>query len=203
MPQWSFSPRRGPCSNPASLRAVRCFVAVWPDRDVIDALASLPRPTMDGLRWSGEEQWHVTLRFFGEISPQEIETARRALSRVARDLAAPIAANGGPATCFLGPSLVIWPVAGLAPAARATERATARLGKPPPERAYLGHVTLARGKQHVDLRRHGHLLAPLAATWPVTSLALVQSNLHPQGARYRVLEELPFSLSDSRSGQGA
>jgi 2'-5' RNA ligase len=173
---------------------MRCFAAVWPSREVTVALTHLPRPTMDGLRWSGEEQWHITLRFFGELDPRELQAATNALALVAQGLTPTISAKGGPATRFLGPGLVIWPVEGLGPLARATERATARLGKPLPERKFFGHLTLARGGRGTDLRRFGHLLAPLAMTWPVTSLTLVQSELHPQGARYRILEELPLNL---------
>ena len=41
----------------------RLFVAVWPPDDVLDRLAVLPRPEVDGLRWTDQDHWHVTLRF--------------------------------------------------------------------------------------------------------------------------------------------
>ncbi len=101
-------------------------------------------------------------------------------------------ANGGPGTRFLGPGLLIWPVDGLAQLANEVERLTATVGKPPPSRSFFGHVTLARGRQGLDLRRETHLLSPLALSWTATSLTLVESELHPDGARYRVLDEFPF-----------
>ncbi len=148
---------------------------------------------MEGLRWSQPGQWHVTLRFFGELAERELEVATQALRRVAAGLAGPLTAQGGPWARFLGPGLVVWPVEGLALAARATERATARLGQAPPARKFLGHLTLARARTGVDLRRAPQLLAPLAMTWPVTSLTLVQSQLHPEGARYRVVDSFPLA----------
>ncbi len=167
---------------------MRCFVAVWPTPDVVAALAALPRPPVEGLRWSGREQWHVTLRFFGEIEPSAVDLATAGLSEAVHGLTEPVAAQGGPATRFLGPGLLIWPVAGLGPVAEAVERATATIGDPAPDRRFYGHLTLGRGRRGADLRRAGHILTSLAMSWPVSSLSIVRSELHPDGARYRSLE---------------
>jgi len=180
---------------------MRCFVAMWPAPDVVKALGALPRPEMAGLRWSSSEQWHVTLRFFGDIDAQAVTDACAALARAADGAGeAPLAhgageaplADGGPGTRFLGPGLLIWPVDGLAQVANRVERLTATIGKPPPSRTFYGHVTLARGRPGVDLRRAPHLLTPLAMSWPALSLTLVESDLRPDGAHYRVVEEFAF-----------
>jgi len=147
---------------------------------------------MAGLRWSTRGQWHVTLRFFGDIDAQAVTEASAVLVRAADGAGQAPLADGGPGTRFLGPGLLIWPVNGLAQMAAAVERLTAAIGKPPPTRSFYGHVTLARGRQGLDLRRATHLLAPLALSWTATSLTLVESELHPDGASYRVLEEFPF-----------
>src|SRR5580700_3143236 len=100
---------------------MRCFVAVLPAPDVVEALAALPRPETAGLRWSSREQWHVTLRFFGDIDAQAVTSTSAVLS-VAADRAgeAPLA-KGGPRTRLLGSGLVIWPVDGLAQLAKEVE----------------------------------------------------------------------------------
>jgi 2'-5' RNA ligase len=171
---------------------MRCFVAVWPVPDVVNALEALPRLESPGLRWSSREQWHVTLRFFGDVDAQAVADASAVLARAADGADGAPFANGGPRTRFLGPGLLIWPVDGLADLANEVERVTATIGKPPPSRSFYGHVTLARGRQGVDLRRSPQLLTPLALSWTATSLTLVESELHPDGARYRVLAEFPF-----------
>jgi RNA 2',3'-cyclic 3'-phosphodiesterase len=171
---------------------MRCFVAVWPNVDVVEALAALPRPAIDGLRWSGQDQWHVTLRFFGELDPGDVGLATEAVGLAAQGLDQPIVVHGGPGTRFLGPGLVIWPVEGLRPAAEAVERVSAHIGQPLPGRQFFGHLTIARGRRGADLRRERHVLAPLSCSWPVTSVSLVQSQLHPDGARYRILESFPI-----------
>ena len=58
----------------------RLFVAVWPPDEVLDLIAALPRPEVEGLRWTTRDQWHVTLRFFGSV---ELAPAAVALRGVA------------------------------------------------------------------------------------------------------------------------
>jgi len=177
---------------------MRCFVAVWPSPNVVAALDGLPRPVIDGLRWSGRDQWHVTLRFFGELGAREVGLVTEAMVGVARGLAGPLMAEGGPGTRLLGPGLVIWPVEGLQGVAGALGTATAEIGQPVPDRRFYGHVTIARGRRGVDLRRLRDVLVPLSAAWPVTSLSLVQSELHPDGARYRELESFAIEEGPGR-----
>jgi RNA 2',3'-cyclic 3'-phosphodiesterase len=171
---------------------MRCFVAVWPAPDVVEALGALARPETAGLRWTSREQWHVTLRFFGDIDAQGVTEASAVLALVADRASEAPEANGGPGTRFLGSGLLIWPVAGVAQLAKEVERLTATIGKPPPSRNFYGHVTLARARPGVDLRPATQLLSPLAMSWTATSLTLVESELHADGARYRVLDEFPF-----------
>ena len=238
---------------------MRCFVAVWPPDDVLDDLAALPRPAATYARWSTRDQWHVTLRFFGELDEAGVAAATQALSEAAgsfgasparspaRSLARSLArspgeppggtagnsagapagspgalhkphnsagaptgssgsllvAHGGPATRFMGPGLVVWPVEGLDDLARALQRATAEIGKPAPHRPFHGHVTLARAPGDADLRRTdlghaGRLLARLERSWPVGSFALVESQLRPGGSVYTDLAT--FSLASPAAG---
>lgn len=167
---------------------MRCFVAVWPAPAVLDALAGLARPPVDGLHWTTPGQWHVTMRFFGELGPEDAENAGAALAGVVASWPGPFDAEGGPGTRFLGAGLVIWPVEGLTGAALAVERATADIGQPVPERPFVGHITIARGRRGTDLRHNRHLLQPLSALWTVSSVSLVESELHAAGAIYRDIE---------------
>lgn len=176
---------------------MRCFVAVWPDVEVLEALALLSRPPFEGVRWSTRDQWHVTLRFFGELGQAEVSRALELLAQAATSLPGPppLEVQGGPATRFMGPGLIVWPVHGLAVAAGAVEAATAGIGQPPPDRRFVGHLTIARGRRGTDLRPARHLLQSLAASWLVSSLSLVQSELHPNGARYREIASIPVGPS--------
>ena len=46
---------------------MRLFVAVVPPADAVAALGRLQHPEHPAIRWSPPSQWHVTLRFLGEV----------------------------------------------------------------------------------------------------------------------------------------
>lgn len=170
---------------------MRLFVAVWPPAEVQDLIAGIERPPVDGLRWTTADQWHVTLRFLGDCDEA------RARSAFARITAAAASAAMGPVTGRFGRRILHVPVAGLDRVAAATAAATGHVGVPAGERDFDGHLTLARVR---DTRRRPPVdLAPLtgwplAATWPVTEIALVRSVLGPGGARYDTLATRPLGL---------
>jgi 2'-5' RNA ligase len=175
-------------AGPRLIEPVRCFVAVWPDERAVEALASLQRPPLEALRWSTPQQWHVTLRFLGDLTPPHLDELLDRLHSVAP--APGVVATGGPATRLLGPGLVIWPVSGLASLAGKVAELTADIGQPPADRPFLGHVTLARARRGADVRRLPGLRNELSASWPVRSIGVVQSLLRQQGAEYSPVAEL-------------
>ena len=118
---------------------MRLFVAVRPPDDVLDAVAALARPAHPGVRWTTRDQWHVTLRFLGEVGDPEPVAAALA----AAPLPAATAALG-PRVTALGSGVVCLPVAGLDALAAAVSEATAGWGRPPEHRRFRGHLTLAR-----------------------------------------------------------
>ena len=157
---------------------MRLFVAAWPSVEVADALTGLPRPEAPGLRWTRPDQWHVTLRFLGEADPDE---ATAALDELA---ATPAVAELGPATRLLGKRVVVAAVAGLDDLAASVVAATAGVGEPPEERAFTGHLTLARSKGPVP---PGAVGTPVAGSFPVDEVCLVRSRTLPEGAAYETL----------------
>jgi len=166
----------------------RLFVAVWPPPDVVDRIASLPRPSVPGVRWTGREQWHVTLRFLGRVD--EIDPVNEALAGV---VAPPLEAAVGPEVGRFGQRVLHVPVDGLAPLATAVVAATAGLGEPPEDRPFAGHLTLARVRRgaRVDLRPLAG--SPIDGRWPVTELTLVESRLGGAGARYDIVRRYPLT----------
>lgn len=166
----------------------RLFVAVWPPGDVLDLVAALPRPPAPGLRWTGREHWHVTLRFLGPVP--DVEPVAEALA--ALPPVGPRAAVLGPATGRFGQRILHVPVGGLDDVANATVAATAHLGKPPEDRAFHGHLTLARVAKHAQVDLRPLVGMPVDAGWTVDAVCLVESRLSPAGARYEVVEHVPL-----------
>lgn len=166
---------------------MRLFVAVTPPERVLDLVAGLARPEIPGLRWTTREQWHVTLRFLGNVDdPEPVCAALRGVHLP------PCDAVLGPEVARFGQRVLHVPAGGLDALAAAVTAATKDCGEPPEDRPFTGHLTLARVRRgaRVDLRP---LEGPaISARWPVTSFELCRSELHPHGARYTVVEA--FSL---------
>lgn len=155
---------------------VRLFVAVRPPDDVLDLVAGLHRPERAGVRWTTRAQWHVTLRFLGEVE----DPAPVVAALDAADLASAVGVIG-PTVSALGRGVVVLPVGGLDDLAAGVGAATGAFGVPSPDRPYRGHVTLARARRSQLRDLVGE---PVAARFPVREVRLVRSHLERAGARH-------------------
>ncbi|MGH9114506.1 MAG: RNA 2',3'-cyclic phosphodiesterase [Acidimicrobiales bacterium] len=168
---------------------MRLFVAVWPPPALVEQLRSMQRPDLPGVRWTSDDQWHVTLRFLGTLDADSCEDLLGALGRVATECS-PVEVTARRAPLGLGQAAWVLPVEGLDGLARAVAEATAGLGRPPDRRGYRCHLTLARARTAAALRalrRSGQPADPPSAGWTVGEITLVQSDLRPSGARYEVV----------------
>ena len=130
---------------------IRLFVAIPIPLDVRDALSRL-QSGLPGARWTPRENFHLTLRFIGEVQEPVLEDIVEALWQIragAFQLSLTgIGAFGGerprsPARllyCGVGAGL------GLPALAARVEDALSRLSVPPPPRKFRPHITLARLK---------------------------------------------------------
>jgi 2'-5' RNA ligase len=157
----------------------RLFVCLWLPDDVTEALAALHRKDQVGARFVPMEDWHVTLRFLGEADPNDV--ADRLDSASFR----PTTAQLGPAVDVGNERTLFVPVRGVDELAAEVIRVTRDLGDEPIRRRFLGHVTIARIKKRANMPRA--LGERVEATWQPTEVALVESSLHPTGARYDTL----------------
>ena len=154
----------------------RLFVAVMPPPGVLDQIERLARPDDRDIRYTTRSQWHVTLSFLGDADPS---AAREALPTVAgADL------RIGPAVRPLGTRVLVLPVAGLDAAAAEVRRAMEHVVERPPEHEFSGHVTVARFRRSGRAAIQG---ARLDATFRLDAIHLVESELHPDGARHRIV----------------
>lgn len=158
----------------------RLFVAAWLPADVVEELEDIERPPRNGVRWTAPDQWHVTLRFFGEVSPPVAMAALEHLSAAAAH------AEVGPALARFGRGYLALPVRRLNDLAAAVVNATAEVGEPPDDRPFRGHLTLARLRPRANVG--GLAGTPFSAGFLVTEVALVHSELHADGSRYHTLD---------------
>lgn len=169
-----------------SAPTARLFVGTWPPPEVVAVLSSLERPSLDAVRWTTADQWHVTLAFLGDVALTLLDDLATVLLTASTGASAP-EAHLGPATRRVGRSVLCVPVGGLDALAGTVRRAlstvlpAAGLDEP-----FHGHLTLARGRGRRPVP--GSLAgARIDARWRAREVDLVRSEPGPSGARYTTL----------------
>ena len=167
------------------------FVAVWPDELTVRRLSALELGSVPGLRTVRPGQWHVTLRFLGEVDDDLVPVLVHALGNAATRVRAPVRCTIGPATAWFGGTGVLQiPATGLEGVAEAVRQATGDAipdaGEPP----FVGHLTVARvrGRRPERSTRAGAAGIAFTAELAVPRFVLVVSELSPEGPRYTTLE---------------
>lgn len=94
-------------------------------------LTQLERPDLVGVRWVAPAQWHVTLRFFGEVDGADVSGLIERLSAVAAQFreGPPIRVSLGPRVGRLGARILAVEVDGLGDLADQIRLATSPLGE--------------------------------------------------------------------------
>ena len=174
----------------------RLFVAIRPPEDIRDLLVD----AMDDgpeLRWVGDEQLHLTLRFIGEVERPLASDISAALGRIRfdrfemriRDVGRFDQRNGGALWAGVEPGA---PVAALA---AKVERACQSAGLAAERRAFHPHITLARWKGRASraadafIDRNKGLGSP---PFEADCFLLIESHLSRHGPHYEVVEEFPL-----------
>lgn len=173
---------------------MRLFVAVSPPEEVLALVEALPRPNLAKLRWTAPPQWHVTLRFLGEVEdPGPVAEALRPVPAMLRESGVEaVEAVLGPAVAwFTGRRILQVPVSGVEALADLVTTATAKWGDPPEHGPFVGHLTLARVRG--PAKGPSNLAGtPIRAAWRVDEFVLVSSTLGAGGAHYETMESVPL-----------
>ena len=174
----------------------RLFVAIRPPEAIRDLLIDAMDESPE-LRWVGDDNLHLTLRFIGEVERPLADDIALALSRIRSERFELRVAgvgqferrNGGALWARVEPKP---PVAALA---AKVEHACVAAGLEPERRAFHPHVTLARWKRRaageVDafIKRNAALATP---PFEVDRFILYESRLSRHGAHYE--EVADFAL---------
>lgn len=160
----------------------RQFIAVWPPDHVVADLTTLRRKDQRGVRFVQPDNWHITVRFLGDVDHRDVIAALEGATF------SPARARLGPAIDVISERALVVPVEGLDALAQLVNELTGHIGEPPRKR-FLGHLTVARVKAHVPMPTA--LGALISAEFDVDEIALVQSRLEPSGARYETIETWP------------
>jgi RNA 2',3'-cyclic 3'-phosphodiesterase len=171
------------------------FVAVWPDDLTVSRLSALDLGSVPGLRTVRARQWHITLRFLGEVEDELLPDLVDALGSAATRIQAPVRCTIGPATAwFAGTRVLQIPATGLDDVAEAVRQATVHTIPDTAEAPFVGHLTVARvrGRRPDQSARAAVAGVAFTAEFAVPRFLLVASALSPAGSRYTTLARLPL-----------
>jgi 2'-5' RNA ligase len=191
---------RQACSPPEPIGAIRAFVAVaLPpalQRQLAEAAAPL-REVARGVAWVSASNYHLTLKFLGQVEEDRAGEIAAALATAAAEVAPfDLTLRGMGAFPTAVRARVIWAgvdegTRSLAALAAAVERALAGLGFPAEARGFSAHVTLGRVREPRPAPALAEALARAAGlalgAARVDRVVLMRSRLSPRGAQYTEL----------------
>ena len=201
--------------------SVRVFVAVGISAEareqLVGAVERIRQDIPQGIQWANPDGMHLTLKFMGNIPSTGVGPLLDCLRPVAAGhshFQLHLAGLGmfpnrrKPRVLWAG---VDGDLDALSILQQASEEAINALGYPPPpgaaqrsrrssiERPFRPHITLGRPRRSVSdsqLARIGSAVsgtpAPSPVGWQVESVDVMQSELHPSGARYTILGSVPL-----------
>jgi len=158
------------------------------------------------VRWVNIRNIHLTLKFLGDISPNQLDLLKQTLIVEARQ-AAPFSLDIGALGAFPNPRRprVIWiglqAPAALASLHRGLESALARVGYPPESKPFTPHLTIGRVSPKATTAEIQSLCAGLEETTiapigsvDIDTLHLFKSDLQPTGPIYTRLFSAKFGV---------
>jgi len=189
---------------------MRMFVAVEPPLEVLEDLAEYvePRQERDSpLRWSSQEQWHLTLAFMPAVAERDLDELIERLAETAgRREKFELRLQG--AGSFPNPAQgkVLWtgvtgdtePLERLSASCRS---AAVRAGVEVDGSKFRPHLTLARANRPVELTRWLRVFDLYTGpSWQVEEITLIESHLGRGRPRYQVQEVFPLGLRQADGG---
>jgi len=176
----------------------RLFVAIAMPEDVAGALERLCNGLPDA-RWTDPDDFHLTLRFIGEVDPETFYEIGETLAGV---MLPPFELQLKGLGQFppRGPLRNLWvgvePNEGLDRLRRRIERVVTAAGVPPDGRKFIPHVTIARFRQPPPEHRLARFLARRnlfkSEPFTVTRFQLFSSHLRYDGAQHLIEAEYDF-----------
>ncbi len=190
------------------MKTIRAFIAIEMPEALLDAFTKMRntlRRSGDGIKWVQPDRIHLTLKFLGDISPQQQSDVEAGLLAALEGVPAfTLQSEGTGAFPSLKRARVYW--VGLHSAGQDQLRqlhqqidlALATRGFPREARRFNPHLTIGRVR-----RNHGSSDAASAIRdyhfptlkIPVTHIDLIKSALTPQGPIYTTLLSFPLSAA--------
>lgn len=186
------------------MSGVRCFIGIPFDPPFVEACAAIRRVVTDaddrwrGQKWVPDENLHITLRFIGELRPEDVEGVRQTVGEIvesARSFELPL--DSLKAVPNRRQCRMLWagffdPNGECASLARRLEIAVPRTDGKPEHAAFKAHATIVRTRRPIKLAQAAieGADAALRAAPPAMSVSrvtLFSSELGGPAPIYRVV----------------
>jgi 2'-5' RNA ligase len=185
---------------------IRSFIAIdlpQKTRENLAAIQDQLRQSQAGVRWVKPGSIHLTLKFLGNILPEQVDAIAAAVAQLVRD-EPPITLCAAGLGAFPSPRKprVIWVGLGgevdrLANIQAGLEKALEPLGFAREDRGFRPHLTIGRVK---DRRRLQSLIEAMSTlelpefnSFDGNEIILYKSDLRPTGAIYTKLHRMPLA----------
>ncbi len=192
------------------MAVIRSFIAIDLPRQIQESLEKISqdlqsKKPVSAVRWVPAKNIHLTLKFLGEVSSNNLEILTKILAaEVTRHRCFQIKIGGLGAFPSIHRPRVIWvgveAPPGLMALQRSIETETVRLGYTAEERPFSAHLTLGRVSHNAspkEVRDIGEMLNGIKVgtlgTASVERIRLFRSDLEPGGAIYTPLYTIPLN----------
>ena len=194
---------------------MRLFVAVNlkdDERKKLHKAAAPLRKSGMPVRWAEPAALHMTLKFLGEVRPQNVDAVMHAVSAVAtKAVPHDVKLGGFGAFPTIRRPRVIWAGAEAKPELRSLkhdlEWELAALGFERELRAFQPHITLGRADEEAEAGMFRDLETLIGdinykSKIPIRQVDLMSSKLTAEGARYEILGSVPIGMPEKRKAAG-
>jgi len=185
------------------MEKIRSFVAVLLPETIRCRLAEIEeslKKTEADVRWVSSENFHITLKFLGDVETDRIGLVTESIANASQGVAPfEVQLSGVGAFPSAGRARVVWVgidsgVEQLKHIAERLDLDLAKVGFPREDRPFSGHVTLGRVKTPRGLQALRAAMEEIKGisigSVTVDKIALMRSELRPTGPIYTVLDEV-------------
>lgn len=169
-------------------------------------LVILKKEINTGLKWVKKDNYHITLKFLGEVKGEQIADIKKSMDIVAqRMVMAPLLLKGsGAFPCLDYPKIFYLRVQKgqdyLMKIHHILEDELVKIGFKRENRPYTSHVTLARSRRNADMKRLSQYIKRLmdknffAEEMTLKKISLIKSELKANGPVYQDLYSASFTV---------
>ncbi|MGQ9693191.1 MAG: RNA 2',3'-cyclic phosphodiesterase [Thermodesulfobacteriota bacterium] len=168
----------------------------------MEHLQSKLKETQADVKWVAPQNMHLTIKFFGAISPEKLAQASQIIQPIVAQCR-PFSITISGLSCFPSPHRprVIWLGINkgnreIALLQKEIEEKLLAAGFPAEERAFTPHLTMGRVRSGRNLSEFHHCLVGNqnweVGTFEAREIVLFKSDLKPTGAIYTRLRTFPF-----------